>query len=129
MEVKLKESYLLLLLLFLLKIDLVNLIVANNIRNLKNFNSEIHLVIQGNGMQQILSDSFNDVDFTIIPYLFKRICCLDIDDFNMLFNEVFAKTKRGKQLMFYLCQKAKNDSEYDKFVNFFVVSISVKANS
>ena len=60
MEVKLKESYLLFLLLFLLKIDLVNLIATNNIRNLKNFNSEIHLVIRGNGMQQILSDSFHD---------------------------------------------------------------------
>lgn len=71
----------------------------------------------GQPLWTLLSDSFNDVDFAIIPYLFKRICCLDIDDFNMLFNEVFAKTKRGKQLMFYLCQKAKNDSEYDKFVD------------
>jgi hypothetical protein len=71
----------------------------------------------GPSLWRLFNDSFTDINYDDIPYLFKRVCCLEIDDFNMLFNEVFAKTKRGKHLMSYLCKKAKNDSEYDKFVD------------
>ena len=75
MEVKLKESYLLLLFLFLLKIDLVNLIVAKNIKHLKNCNSKIHLVIRGNGMQQMLSNTFNDEPYQVIVNGVKYDSC------------------------------------------------------
>ena len=53
METKSKENYPLLLFLFILKIIVVNSIIINNTRNLTSFNSEIHLVILGNGFQQI----------------------------------------------------------------------------
>ena len=31
--------------------------------------------------------------------------------------EVFAKTKKGKEIMSMLCHKAKTDIDYDRFVN------------
>ena len=54
-----KEYYLFRTLSFLLKISLVNLISIKNTRNLNNYISEIHLVIKGNGTQNILNNSFN----------------------------------------------------------------------
>ena len=47
---------------FLLKIALINLISKINLRDLKNHISEVHLVIQGNGTQNLLSD-----DYDILP--------------------------------------------------------------
>ena len=46
------------LIIFLLKIFFVRLSSINNIRQLDNHYSEIHLVIQGSGVQNLLSDSF-----------------------------------------------------------------------
>jgi hypothetical protein len=31
--------------------------------------------------------------------------------------EVFARTKKGKQIMSKICNKAKNDIEYDRFTD------------
>ena len=75
MEVKLEENYLLLLFLFLLKIALINPITINKPRNLNNFNSEIHLVIQGNGMQQILSNLFNNEPYEVLVNEVKYDSC------------------------------------------------------
>ena len=48
--------------LFILKITSIYLILEMNLRILKNHISEIHLIIQGNGTQNLLSD-----DFDILP--------------------------------------------------------------
>ena len=53
------RHYFIPLFIFLLKIVLVKLIIKKNKRNLNNWNSEIHLVIQGNKRQQILYSGFN----------------------------------------------------------------------
>ena len=47
--------------------------------------------------------------------IIKRISCLDVDKFNILFNEVFKKTKKGRRIMSKICSNAKRDKEYDKF--------------
>lgn len=65
----------------------------------------------------MLSKSFNDVLFDNMPYLFKRISSLDTDKFNFLMKEVLAGTKKGRSIMGHLCDKAKEDSEYNKFVD------------
>lgn len=65
----------------------------------------------------LLSKSFNDITLEELPYLLKRIACLDVDKFNFLMKEVFAKTKKGKQIMSKLCNIAKNDIEYDRFTD------------
>ena len=65
----------------------------------------------------MLSRSFNDVTFEDMPYLFKRISSLDIDKFNFLMKEILAGTKKGRAIMSKICNKAKDDEEYDKFVD------------
>ena len=47
----------------------------------------------------------------------KRISKLSVNKFNYLMKEVFAKTRRGKEIMSKLSFKSKNDIEYDKFVD------------
>jgi len=44
--------------LIFLKLILVNLVNIKNIRNLNNYVSEIHLIIQGNGTQNILNSNY-----------------------------------------------------------------------
>lgn len=65
----------------------------------------------------LLTKSFNDITLTEVPYLLKRISSLDVDKFNFLMKEVFAKTKKGRQIMSKICAKAKNDIEYDRFTD------------
>ena len=65
----------------------------------------------------LLSNSFNDIHSEELPYLLKRISKLPVDKFNYLMKEVFAKTKKGKEIMSSISFKAKNDIEYDKFVD------------
>lgn len=71
----------------------------------------------GPHLWRMLSKSLTDVDFTDMPYLLKRISSLKADKFNFLMKEVLAGTKKGRSIMASICRKAKNDSEYDKFVD------------
>lgn len=71
----------------------------------------------GPSLWMLLSKSFNDITLTELPYLLKRIASLDVDKFNFLMKEVFARTKKGKQIMSKICNKAKNDIEYDRFTD------------
>ena len=65
----------------------------------------------------LLFSSFNDINSKELPYLLKRISSLNVDKFNFLMKEIFAKTKKGKYLMAKLSFKSKKDIEYDKFVD------------
>lgn len=65
----------------------------------------------------LFSDSFNDIGTIELPYLIKRVSKLPVDKFNFLMKEVFAKTKKGKELMTNISHKSKKDIEYDKFVD------------
>ena len=71
----------------------------------------------GPELWNLFSISFNDIDSTEIPYLLKRISMLEINKFNFLMKEILAKTKKGKQIMSIICNKAKNDIDYNRFVN------------
>jgi hypothetical protein len=71
----------------------------------------------GPSLWVLFSKSFNDITLNELPYLLKDVSSLDIDKFNFLMKEVFAKTKKGKYLMSKLCGKAKNEIEYDKFTD------------
>ena len=63
------------------------------------------------------TSTFNDIDTNELPYLLMRISKIDVDKFNVLFKEIFANTKKGKNIMSHICSKVKNDMEYDKFVD------------
>ena len=71
----------------------------------------------GPSLWKLFSNSFNDINSTDLPYLLKGISSLSIDNFNYLMKEVFAKTKKGRLIMSRLSQRAKNDAEYDRFVD------------
>ena len=66
---------------------------------------------------ELFSDSFNDITTNDLPYLLKKVSELEIDKFNFLMKEIFAKTRRGKEIMSKLSYKSKHDAEYDKFVD------------
>ena len=69
----------------------------------------------GPSLWTIISESFGEIDFTTIPFLYKRIACLSCKNFNKLMQEVLAKTRTGKRLMGKLVEKSKKDKEYNKF--------------
>jgi hypothetical protein len=71
----------------------------------------------GPELWKLLTMSFNDINSNEIPYLIKRISKLDVDKFNFLMKEVFAKTRKGKEIMSFICNKAKNDMDYNRFIN------------
>lgn len=71
----------------------------------------------GPELWKLLTMSFNDINSKEIPYLMKRISKLDVDKFNFLMKEVFAKTRKGKEIMSFICNKAKNDMDYNRFIN------------
>ena len=71
----------------------------------------------GPHLWNMLSKSLNDVLFTDMPYLFKRISSLSVEKFNFLMKEVLAGTKKGRRIMASICKKSKDDSEYEKFVD------------
>lgn len=62
-------------------------------------------------------NSSNDVNSEELPYLLKLVSELEVDKFNYLMKEIFAKTKKGKHIMSKLSFKAKRNIEYDKFVD------------
>lgn len=71
----------------------------------------------GPSLWTMLSNSFNDINSEELPYLLKRISSLEPNKFNYLMKEVFAKTRKGKEIMAFLSKKSKDDIEYDKFVD------------
>lgn len=65
----------------------------------------------------LFSNSFNDINNEELPYLLKRVSVIDVDNFNYLMKEIFAKTKKGKKIMAKISNKSKQDIQYDKFVD------------
>ena len=66
---------------------------------------------------ELFSNTFNDINSNELPYLLQRVSKLSTNKFNFLMKEVFAKTRKGKEIMSKISNKAKNDIEYDKFVD------------
>lgn len=69
----------------------------------------------GPSLWTIVSDSFENVDSDLLPYLYKRIAKLSPNNFNKLMKELFAKTRNGKRLIGSLIEKAKQEKEYFEF--------------
>lgn len=68
-------------------------------------------------MWNLFEKNFNDISSEEIPYLLKIYSSLDFDKFNNLSKEVFANTKKGRNMMSILSKKAKDDIEYLKFAD------------
>ena len=89
-----KEKNLFPFLIFLLNFSLIGLSTTNSFRNLNNYHSEIHLVIQGNGTQNILNTAFNPGPSKVLINGSKnnscnKTCYLEGDKNNitLIFNE------------------------------------------
>ena len=94
-KIKFKESHLILIIIFLIKIALVDLITIKNLIKLNNYISEVHLVIKGKGSQPILYNYFYTDPSEVIVNgnskgnSCKKSCDLDEDINNVIlkFNE------------------------------------------
>ena len=71
----------------------------------------------GHSLWEIVSDSFENVNSELLPYLYKRIAMLKPKVFANTMKEIFTKSEKGRKLMRSLISKAKQDSEYDKFTD------------
>ena len=104
-----KEYYLFRIFSFLLKILLFDLISIKNARNLKNYISEIHLVIKGKGKQEIIRYGFNTYPSEVIVNgiskgnTCKQTCILDENINNVTIK--FDKQIKSCRNMFYNLEK------------------------
>ena len=67
----------------------------------------------------VLWDKFwhvEDFGSRSIPYYFKEVCSLDVDDFNMFVKEQMLQTKKSKKLMLDVMSKIHVDKEREKFI-------------
>jgi hypothetical protein len=71
----------------------------------------------GPSLWTMLSDTFENVDSDLLPYLYKRIAKLSPKNFYKLMKEVFARTRNGKRLMGKLIEKAREEKEYFDFLD------------
>ena len=109
-----KEYYLFRTFIFLLKIVSVNLISITNVRNLNNYISEIHLVIKGNGTQNILNNNFNtEPSEVIVNEISKGNTCKKICDLDEDINNVIIIFDKQITSCFYMFNNLQNIIEID----------------
>lgn len=70
----------------------------------------------GPNLWELFEKSTNDIELAQMPYLLKKVSSLEPRKFNFLFKEIFASTKKGRDIMSALSDKAKKESEYDSFL-------------
>lgn len=71
----------------------------------------------GPQLWEILTDCFENVDSDLIPYLYRKIAKLPVDKFSKIMSEIFIKSKKGKEILYKLTKKAKEEKEYYSFVD------------
>ena len=109
-----KEYYIFRTLSFLLKISLVNLISIKNTRNLNNYISEIHLVIKGNGTQNILYNNFNtNPSEVIVNGISKGNTCQKTCDLDEDINNVTIKFEEQIISCYHMFYQLENIIEID----------------
>jgi hypothetical protein len=59
-----------------------------------------------------------NIDTELIPYYFKRLCCLKVDKFNMVVRELLADREKSNKYKDKLIQLATEDMEDDSNANF-----------
>ena len=101
-----KEYYLFLIIItFLLKIALVNLIFIKTIKNINNYISEINLVIKGKGIKQILNNNFyTEPSEVLVNGISKDSSCrktCDLDEDKNNITLIFENQIKSCYQMFY----------------------------
>lgn len=70
----------------------------------------------GPALWELFLNSY-DEEPELLPYVFNIISQKSSKNFNFLFKEIFMKTKRGKDILNKVIEKAKKDMEYADFEN------------
>ena len=109
-----KGNYLFVIFTFLIKIGFINLITINNLRNLNNNISEIHLIINGTGNQQILYGQFmTSPSEVIVNGISKGNLCLRTCDLDQEINNVIIKFNEQLKSCYYMFYELENIIEID----------------
>ena len=109
-----KGNYLFVIFAFLIKIGLINLITINNLRNLNKNISEIHLIINGTGNQQILYGQFmTSPSEVIVNEISKGNLCLRTCDLDLEINNVIIKFNEQLKSCYYMFYELENIIEID----------------
>ena len=79
-------------------------------------NSEPWNMRIGPSLWNLFFSSIDDIKTKELPYLLKKVSKLKYNKFNVLMNEIFAKTKKGKHILKILSNKSKNELDYNSFL-------------
>ena len=79
-------------------------------------NSEPWNMRIGPSLWNLFLSSIDDIKTKELPYLLKKVSKLKYNKFNVLMNEIFAKTKKGKHILKILSNKSKNELDYNSFL-------------
>lgn len=79
-------------------------------------NSEPWNMRIGPSLWNLFFSSIDDIKTKELPYLLKKVSKLKHNNFNILMNEIFAKTKKGKHILKILSNKSKNELDYNSFL-------------
>ena len=123
-KIKLKENHFFQIFLFLQEIVFVNLITIQKIRKLNNFNSQIHLVIQGRGTKKLLYNRFNPEPSEVyvngvIKNDCKKECYLEEDKNNvtLIFNQQLESCKEMFLQLNDIIEIHLSDFDFSKVIN------------
>ena len=79
-------------------------------------NSEPWNMRIGPSLWNLFFSSIDDIKTKELPYLLKKVSKLKYNKFNVLMNEIFAKTKKGKHILKILSNNSKNELDYNYFL-------------
>lgn len=79
-------------------------------------NSEPWNMRIGPSLWNLFFSSIDGIKTKELPYLLKKVSKIKYDKFNVLMNEIFAKTKKGKHILKILSNKSKNELDYNSFL-------------
>ena len=77
--------------------------------------AEMWNMILGPGMWDIFSSTLGDMDIKYLPLLFTNFSELGGDEFCEITEEVFGKTRRGKEVMQELVEEVMDEIDYEDF--------------
>ena len=69
----------------------------------------------GISLWEYIDEHINDE--RILPYVFTKICEENVDEFNIMFKEIFAKTKKGSDILNDIINESQSEFDENSFSN------------
>ena len=80
-----------------------------------NVESEYWNTLLGPEMWNLFSNTLGDMDMKYLPLLFTKVSELNGNDFCEFIEEIFGRTKKGKEMMMSIVDEVVNEIDYDDF--------------